>query len=250
MSTKQKIVCGVVAFFIFILMLLATAPASLLERTARAKIPGLMISGSSGTVWQGRAQQLNVGWLQLSDIEWRISPWALLIGKLKTDLQFGGTQEFRGSLNLSARVSEQQLTHVDLKIPASRVQAFINMPGVQLSGDFYLQADEIVLSDQQLRRVIGRLQWNGAMVQTPLGQPPLGSYAVDMRTEESGAIVGDIKDLEGVLDLRGQLHYAHPMASISATTRADLPEQLDRFFRAVGRKEGDRYLVSWQQEIR
>jgi general secretion pathway protein N len=249
MSLKHKILWSLAALLGFLVMLIATAPASLLPRIGQKFVPGLVVSGESGSLWQGRAQQLNFGWLQLTDLEWQLSPWALVLGRLDADIAFGGQSDFRGRLSLRASREAQQFDGVDLRIPAERVQAFVKTPGLQLQGEFLAELDSLRLENALPTAVEGRLQWHRAVIKTPLGQPPLGSYAVHLHTAEDGRIVGTLNDLEGVLDLKGELSYRAPQLTLEANTRSDLPEQLDRFFRAVGRPENGRYVLQWQQNL-
>lgn len=250
MQLKKMMLWSVLALILFLLMLLATMPARVVTRVLPSQVPGLAFASASGTIWRGSTSAVYWQDLVIPEVSWQLSPWHLLTGAVNTDLQFGQGQSIQGQLTLHARATEQQLKRVDIMLPANELRNLSPMPGVQLHGTFRLDAETITLADNQLKAITGRLQWRDAKVQTPLGQPPLGSYAVQLQTDEQGTITGEINDLEGVLDLQGQLRYSAPTFSINATCRTDLPEQLDRFFRAVARRDGNRYQITWQQAIK
>ncbi|QGX39561.1 type II secretion system protein N [Permianibacter aggregans] len=249
MQWKKVLVWGLLAFVVWLVMVVALMPASFALRLAGQAAPSLIVRHASGTIWNGSAASVQLNQLLLPNVQWQLSPWRLFTGTVQTDLQFGGDNTLQGQLRVVASTSAQRLENIDLTIPAQQLNALLPLPGAQLHGLFRFDGPRIAFEDKQLKALEGRLQWRDARVQTPLGQPPLGSYALQFRTDENGTIFGDISDLEGVLDLQGTMQYQAPNLSISATSRADLPEQLDRFFRAVAKREGNRYQISFQRQM-
>lgn len=247
---KTRLLWGVALTFAFLLMLLITAPATLLTRTAGKFVPDLAFSGVTGSLWHGNAQQLRIGAISLVDFNWRLSPWQLPLGRAALQFQFDDGLGQRGSGAVQASATGQlQASEVSLLLPAQALQPFINLTGVQLHGDLQLELNDAAISNGRVERLQGRLNWSRAQVKTPLGQPQLGAYAVDLKDDGDGGINGAISDVDGVLGLTGNFHLTTDRLELDASVRSDLPEELDRFFRVIGRPQGDRYALRWQQRI-
>lgn len=249
MAWKKFVFWGVMGLLIWLIMVIALMPASFALRLAQPAAPGLVVRHASGTIWNGSAGSIQFNKLLLPNVQWQISPWRLFTGAVQTDLKFGNDNSMQGQLRLVARSNSQRLENIDLTIPAQQLNPALPLPGAQLHGLFRFDGASIEFQDKRLKAIDGRLQWRDARVQTPLGQPPLGSYALQFATDTAGTITGEISDLEGVLDLQGSVQYQAPNLTLNASSRADLPEQLDRFFRAVARREGHRYLITFQRQV-
>ncbi|NQD35672.1 type II secretion system protein N [Permianibacter sp. IMCC34836] len=247
---KTKLLWGVSLCFAFLLLLLITAPATLLTRTASKFVPDLAFSGVTGSFWQGNAQQLRLGDISLTDFQWQLSPWQLLLGRAALQFQFDDGLSQRGSGKVQASAGGQlSASEVSVQLPAQALQPFINLTGVQLHGDLQLELSDAALANGRIERLQGRLNWSRAQVKTPLGQPQLGAYAVDLKDDGEGGINGAITDIDGVLGLTGNFHLTMDRLELDASVRTGLPEELDRFFRVIGRPQGDRYALRWQQRI-
>lgn len=249
---KRKLLWCTGLFFAFLLLLLVTAPATLVTRTASAMVPGLGFSGVSGSLWRGEAALMRFGAVALPNAKWQLSPWQLLLGKAAVQIEFGeadragshGTGKL--SASLTGVISAEELS---VQLPAGALQPLIKMAGVQFVGALQLDLMQAIIADQKIQQLQGRLIWTDAQVRTPLGQPMLGAYAVDLGTDGEGGMIGDISDVGGVLGLTGRFQLNRQRLELNASVRSDLPEELDRFFRVVGRPDGDRYALRWQQNF-
>lgn len=248
---KRKLLWTFGLLLAFVVMLLVTAPATVLTRTATTLVPALGFSGVSGSLWHGEVAQLRYRTLAVRQLRWQLSPWRLLLGQAAVQLNFGSEGEATGSAAVHAGVTGQlTVTDLAVRLPASALQPLISVPGVGLAGELQLDVPDLAYTGGQVERLQGRLLWLQAMVRTPLGQPALGSYAVDLGSDGEGGIVGELSDIDGVLGLSGRVQVSTTALSLDGSVRADLPEELDRFFRVIGRPDGDRYQIQWQQPLR
>lgn len=247
---KRKLLWAVGLVLTFVLMLLVTAPATLLTRTASQFVPALAFSGVQGSFWRGEAALLRFGDSTIEQLQWQLSPWRLLLGQAAVRFEFGAGTAQQGSGALLASFSGAiSASDVSLQLPAQALQPLVRMPGVGFAGDLQLQLADLAYADGRIERLQGRLIWLQAQVRTPLGQPRLGAYAVDLGGDGEGGINGDITDIDGVLGLNGRFHVTPNGLELEGSVRSDLPEELDRFFRVIGRPEGDRYSIRWQQSF-
>lgn len=248
---KQKILWGLGLLFAFLVLLLVTAPAIVVTRTTSQLVPALAFSGVSGSLWQGEAAQLRYGAVSLANVRWQLSPWQLFLGKAALQFEFGSPQTARGNGRIAAgfggAIASDELY---LQLPAQALQPLIALTGVQLGGELQLNLRELALDGRHIERLQGRIVWQRAQVRTPLGQPQLGAYAIDLGGDGEGGVTGDITDIDGVLGLTGRIHLTPQRLELDGSVRSDLPEELDRFFRVIGRPDGDRYQLRWQQQFR
>jgi len=88
---KIPLALFLVAYFIYLVA--AKAPAAWAVWMATQAVPGLWMSASQGSVWQGSASAAQIqvadqAPLPLGKVKWRLSPWSLLT--LKPCLDFNG----------------------------------------------------------------------------------------------------------------------------------------------------------------
>ena len=97
--------------------------------------------------------------------------------------------------------------------------------------------------------VVVALLANAGCAVALIGAGALGGYAISLGSDGEGGVNGDITDIDGVLDLRGRIQLSLRQLEFDGSVRSDLPEELDRFFRVVGRAENERYMLHWQKSF-
>lgn len=127
---------------IYALLLLATAPASLLGR-AFFLPPGITLEQLEGTVWHGSAAKLNIasglGPIQIQDVRWAVQWPYLLRGELALKLE---TAAAAGSLDVARGFGGVRLLHADLAIPAADLaQLLPPLAAWQPGGEVHLQSE-------------------------------------------------------------------------------------------------------------
>ncbi len=248
---KSRLLWGFGLVLLFVVLLLVTAPATVLTRTASSAVPGLGFSGVSGSLWHGNVALLRYDSLVLQNLRWQLSPWQLLLGRAAVQFEFNDGLDQRGQGSLVARASGAIDAHdVSVQTSAQALQPLVRLAGVSLGGSVQLELATLSLQGERFEQVQGRLIWQQAVVRTPLGEPRLGSYAVDLGGDGEGGINASLTDIDGVLGLTGQMHLNTQGYSLDASVRRDLPEELDRFFRVIGQPVGDRYELRWQKAFR
>ena len=162
----------------------------------------LGMSGVNGTAWQGRASMTSVEIdgipYSLGELRWQLSPVSLLLlrpcANVISELE---RQRIEGRVcaGISGRVS---VSDASIDAPATLVQAGIPMP---LDGQLAATISTLVLRGEQLHDLQGRLSWTNARVQAEGNWISLGSYASEFNYDGQGAIIAQVFDLDGPVDL-------------------------------------------------
>lgn len=184
---------------VFIAGLVASIPARVAVGIVAQ--PGVAVSGVSGTIWSGSAEEASVAGIYLRDLKWESSVLPLFTGKLayrveatpvsgfvETDVRIGFNRtiylsDFRAAMPLEilAGVNNAQ---------AISGSASAQFERVEIVGDLAVAADGVI---QVANLVIPEV-----------ARESLGSFRADFNTQNNG-IVASIEDTDGVLDLAGSL---------------------------------------------
>lgn len=190
---------GVLAYLGWLLVTLPLAPLVQLAREAGAP---LQLQGETGSLWQGRARQLQVAGFAVGNPEWSFAPAALLRGRLAWDLSFrdpGGAAIARLALGPGGRVELRDLSG---KLAAGRIGPLLPMsPG--LGGDLVFDAVDLRLRQGRPVAADGQVRWLEAAITTPMPFV-VGSAELQLRPDEAG-IAGDYRATGADLTLEGTL---------------------------------------------
>ena len=212
---------------LFLLCVIATAPARLLDEVLPADI--VIIQGFSGTIWRGNASRCLVavgqGYIHLGELRWSLNPLSLLLlspslslesswgrQRLKTGLRLTGSDEIEFS-ELDAVFSGQLLRHL---LPLS------------VKGEFTAQLSHLKLTSGRPESANGRLVWRQATWESPRGSVPLGSYAMDIQQLPGEQLEANTTTIEGPVHAEGSVSLAGKRYSVDIliTGDGDLDPQL------------------------
>lgn len=188
-----------------LLLAISTLPASLFaSQLSRA---GLDAAGLWGSVWNGRAQGLTWRSAPLGDLQWSVSPWRLLLGRVAGEMALSrpdGSLRATYSLALGGTL---RLEDVQADLPVEMLSTLpVGMPRNwrgRLSGRF----EEITLSDGWPRSLRGTLDMDG-LIAPPPRNTSIGSYLVVMPDPDAeaadGALTARVTDKEGPFSFEGR----------------------------------------------
>jgi general secretion pathway protein N len=179
------------AVLVYLVLLLAWAPASLLAwALPRFTQQAVMLEQSQGTVWHGSAAGLRVQAAgkpqQLGRVDWRLRPLDLLSGRLGYRLQLAGAG-IDAKATLRAGLQGAELREVRAELPASLL--------AQFSADLALWQPGGRLAVEAERLAVGRsgaegeatLRWRDAV--SGRVNRPLGSYRADLEGTDQGLAI-------------------------------------------------------------
>ncbi|WP_404559252.1 type II secretion system protein N [Dyella humi] len=182
-------------------------PASWALPLLQSQWRGVRLEGLSGTLWQGRAEQVSIAsGPPLGRLDWTLSRRALL-GDIRVDLNL-----YQPQLQVQAqmhRVSSAQMDlhdltlHMDMAMLGAQPwlhgqpqgQLDLQVPQAQLQGIWPMQLDATG-------------NWSQASIHTPQGEVPLGTVMLAV-TGQSGAIQGTLNDDgSGPVQTSGRLSFS------------------------------------------
>jgi len=204
---------AVSAAALFLVLLIARLPASI----ATALLPPTVIATNpSGTLWRGNAAHVQVNmsgqWFALGRVEWALQPLGVLLGDAVILRSSWGSQK----LDIGAGIE----LNGDVTVSDASIRADIswvrNLLPLFIAGDLNADIETLRVSASGTPVFIsGRVVWEDAAWQAVGGDVSLGTYAVDIATDDQG-ISGKIVTLKGALELNGEFTLQGNRYSVTA----------------------------------
>lgn len=173
MKLFSKIAIGILIYLLFMVVLFPARIA-----VALAPLPaGVQLSGVSGSLWHGQAELAKFGQRQLEQLSWQLSPWALLTGSIKAQLQLGNrSSAVNGSGLVSWSASGVRAKELRLHAPVNFLVGNSHLPfKTVLSGDVSLILDNAVQGQPWCAALNGKLLLNQIGLNNQFGTYPLGN---------------------------------------------------------------------------
>ncbi len=174
----------------FVLALAWLAPAQLLPALLQGALPQLQLGSVAGSFWHGRAA--NAQWqdqqqtFALGAVEWRLSPWSLLLlhPRVEVSSEFG--EQFIAAKARLSPLGAVALHDVRVAVPAASLRMALPIP---VEGLITLQLPQLSLHrDGTLETVAGELQWQRAAWQWEHRWLPLGDYRCQLQSAAAGQL--------------------------------------------------------------
>ncbi len=222
------------------LALLWTAPADVAYQVLRARLGGWQAEGLSGSLWQGRAEQVALHGVPLGTLQWNVSRSAFFAGSTR------GSATLRGqgngiALDLDFEKSGRSavLRNVDLKLPAQWLAPAIALPGMTPLGDVAAKIGEMQLTDGYLTRAVGGFEWRGVGV-SGAAEGAIGDIEGIFGTAPDGAVILDVHDRGALLGVAGRARFQGPSFDLEVKlTPRQSNLQLFEVLRLVGQRTAD-----------
>ena len=193
---RGLIVAGVVTALIALIVLF---PARVAYRIVSS--PLIVMSGITGTVWNGHAREFSTNGVYLRDLEWQIRPLRLFTGKIVYDISgspVSGFLESEVAVGLGGSLTLSDLT---ASVPLQMLEGAVGVAG--LRGMASLQFERLKLVDGRAVALDGTIDMADVVVPM-VSRSSLGGYRAEFFTQDD-SIVASVEDTDGVLDLAGSL---------------------------------------------
>jgi general secretion pathway protein N len=193
----------------YVIILLALFPAQVAYRFA-PQTQLVQLGGIEGTLWSGRAAIVSVAGLRLRELRWELSPWGLLLGRLRGDLD---ARLEEGFIDTRFDISPATVRLIDLNagtalttLANTEILGYLN----GMSGQASLALERLVLRDGWIADVRGQLRVAGLAVPPllpTLGSAviALGNYEVQLSSGDADTVLAQFKDAGGPLGVSGTL---------------------------------------------
>lgn len=225
---KSVVAIGVATFVIGLLVMF---PARVAYQWVQ--VPGVSVSGISGTLWSGTASEASINNAYMRDVSWQNEPLQLLGARLGYAVSASPPSGF---LQANVSVSIGGATEVsDLRaaLPLSWLSNGIGLS--QLEGTANLSFERFELEDGLPIAADGEVQVNN-LRSTLLGPDTLGNYSAKFFTQ-ADQVSASIEDLDAIVDLAGVLQISRDRTFVfegkvksTAETPQNLRQQLQRFY--------------------
>ncbi len=187
-----------------VVVALLSAPARLIGLFVPTE--QLLVTGFSGTVWNGSASRCLLavpgGYLHLGAITWRLQPLSLVFMAPRLHLVSDwGRQQLAGDIIIRGD-EDLSLSDFEARFSAGLLQQFAP---ISLSGEISAQVASLNFSSSMLAQAEGRLVWQRGAWLSPQGSLPLGSYALDFIQAEGDPLAGEVVTLVGPVTAEGRV---------------------------------------------
>ncbi|UCG74177.1 MAG: type II secretion system protein N [Chromatiales bacterium] len=230
---------------VFLVFVVASAPASLLARLAPAAV---QLNGVQGTLWAGEASSVRAGTVSLGRTSWQLAPWQLLLGRLAGDLETtlpGGFArgEFAIGLGGTLRLNDFSATS-----PVASIVAATGMGLPVSDGQVVVELTALAISDGWPERAIGEIRVGDVPLVFRNGQPvqdQLASFELRFDADEvpdTGPLEGTLTDRGGPLEVTGLLQLTPPTnyeLTGRAKARAGAPPEMQQALVLLGPESPD-----------
>ncbi len=238
------IICGVL---FFVALLICQIPASFVLSLVDTP-KQLYITGVKGSVWNGQADAVTWDGQGVDQLEWRVSPLALVTGKLQLDVEAGSR---KSPVKLSGRFSYgfSGLTaeNVEVQFPAALIEGFYSLPA-KVSGVIKGQVTFASQGEPWCEELSGEVNWFAPVLNSKmLGQPFVLDDTSAKLSCEQGKLVAEVSDQGNVLGLSAKAMLLADSYVVDGELNlgSDFPEKFKQgvgfFASPMG---GDRYQIS------
>ena len=191
---------------VYLLFLSATFPAVYAFNWWHKHLTGVQLTGISGSVWSGSAQELVYKGQSWGGLEWHFDWLAPFSGHLGYHLTVQSAGE-----SLSGRVTGNRdsllLQDVHGHAPVSLFELWLPLPSGSLSGSLEVNLSRLLLVNLNPTEAEGVVKLSGVSLSWP-ESIALGDYQLTLTSKDKNGIQGNFMDTGGPLMLQGILHLA------------------------------------------
>lgn len=229
---------ALLALAFVVMALLWTAPADIAYQALRSRLGGWQAQGLSGSLWQGRAEQVALHGMPLGVLEWSVSRSAFFAGTTR------GSASLRGSgialdLDFERNGRTAILRNVALKLPAQFLAPAIALPGLSPLGEVEANLTEMELNDGFLTRAIGGFEWRGVGV-SGAAEGSIGDIVAEFGSAADGGLLLVLRDRNARLGVDGRVRFRGPTFELDVNlTPRQSNLQLFEVLRLIGQRNPD-----------
>ncbi len=256
---KKRLIIAVSLFLVFVVSAVVHTPAQVIYYFKDRLPRNLQISQVSGSIWHGKA--MNVQWQQLQPqsptidlggVVWNINWTTLLSGKLSIDTRFGQNSalQISGKGRFELSQTDIKISSMMVRFPVESVAPYIPSPvPFSIQGQGSVNVKDILLKGERCIDGDGVVQWDQGMVNVFSQSIDLGLVKSTFSCQD-GKITLQANQSSGMFrsQVSGALLVNH-RADISGYVAPleDVPPMLSEQLKRLPEAEnGQGYLVKYQ----
>lgn len=237
MNRKHVILAGVLALVVGLIWRL---PAPVAAGWVQSAVPGLTLSGTSGTALSGNAAHVLYEDIALEDVSWQLQPLRLLLGQMAVQLS---TATDVGRIEASLRRGfggGLSAGPVDGQASLAWLARRAGYTFVPLSGSLILSVDNAELDNNGVAQTLsGRVQARGLQWDLLKPPAPIGNF-VGVVSGEAGDLQLTIEEADGPVDVEGEATLAANgvyRLDLRLRARAGADDRLKKLIDQLGRPD-------------
>jgi len=243
----RGVLVGVAAYLLF---LLVAAPAVKVLPLFQSRLQNIQLAGVEGSLWSGKAAQLDVSPLQLKDVRWSFRPFSLFVGraefKIHSQLE---AQKIRAKVG-STFLGRPYLSDLRGRIRANDLLYWLGLKPVQLDGQLDFHIDDVEWSESGLPAMAGTVWWSLARLVSPL-ELVLGNAQLDTQIEDA-VTRGTLQATGGALLVQADVELKPDGAyrfDADIQQKGDVPQAVVKFLSAFAEYKDGNYRLEWADKL-
>lgn len=230
MKTFKLILLGLLTFIITAAWLTPTAfIAPHIQRMA----PNIVISGGSGTIWNGAATNVRINNFDLGKADWKVLPLKSLTSlSLVSDVTIDGPELTATGRAAYAYDRTIRLNDMQFEAEPSLITRF--QPMAKLAGTFQGLINDAEIKPKLFPSINGVLNWVQGSITFPVRLAP-GNYRADISSQDE-TITAKIESIDAPLELNGTTSINSDwqyQADVKAKTKPGVPPLLNNLLRSA-----------------
>ncbi len=243
----RSVMLGSAAYLLFLVM---TAPAATVLPLFQSQLQNVQFAGLEGSLWSGKAAQVDISPLQLQDVNWHLRPFALFIGravfKIHGQLQAQRIRAKAGSTFLGT----PYLSDVEGRIAANDLLRLLGINQLQLGGQLVFDIEDVEWVESGLPAMAGSASWSPAQLTSPLnltfGKAQLETQIENTITRGKLTASGGALLVQADVELKTDGAYRF---DANIQQKGDVPEAVSKFLSTFAEYKDGNYRFEWADKL-
>ncbi len=202
MNFLRKLVLLLIVLVVIAVVVAVTCPAEFAYRLLGDRLGVLRLAGISGSLWHGQASSTQVFDQELGALDWQLDAAALLELELRAQLSLSGGDVTAAGIATRNPDGTIAVRDASFAFPARLAAPALDIPALTLLGQIDGKLSQARLHNAWLEAASGSARWHNAAVAGSV-QAQFGDLEATFSSAPDGAIVGEVHDLGGPLQLKG-----------------------------------------------
>jgi hypothetical protein len=238
---------GAVAYLLFLLMV---APAAKVWPLFQSQLKNIHIAGVEGSLWSGKAAQVDVSPLQFKDVNWSFRPFGLFVGRAVFDVHAQLQAQRIKAKAGSTLLGSPYLSDVKGRISANDLFYWLGLKQVQLGGQLDFDIDDVAWSESGLPAMAGTASWSPAQLVSPV-KLLLGKAELETQIEDA-VTRGQLKTTGGALLVQADVELKDDGAyrlDADIRQKGNVPQAVSKFLSTFAEYKDGNYRLEWADKF-